>query len=409
MSDAIYTSRRGYWNWPEPIRSLVRSRHGARYGELILVGGQCALDVNGEVSSPDPAAQAEIAMNYVSAIIEDLAGKNAHLAKLAVFYEYGGDEREVAILRRIRQCVKGTPPALSMVPLPRLPLPELKVIIDAVAISADAGPAIASRPISGHWPWPKDAEFSDGFRCGKWAFASAQMSVDGSGKTLHGGRIVDQAKVTINNLSNVLKALDCGLDDTVKLNTWYTGDGTDADWRKAAEVRVNAFQFPGPGATGVPVPGPYPRDLLVRQESMALYSSSEKRLPRSLSWPAGHWDWPIPVTFQQALKVGPVVVLGGQIATDLDCKALFPGDMRKQTQNIMESIENLLAGFEMPLRSVARLSCYYRTRSDMKDLTAMLEVLDRYLGDPAPPITLIPLENLGFEDVMLEIEGLAIA
>jgi hypothetical protein len=31
------------------------------------------------------------------------------------------------------------------------------------------------------------------------------------------------------------------------------------------------------------------------------------------------------------------------------------------------------------------------------------------LPDPAPPVTFIPLENLGFEDVTLEIEGLAVA
>jgi enamine deaminase RidA (YjgF/YER057c/UK114 family) len=411
MNKVIYTSHRGHWNWPEPIRGLVSSRHGARYGELVLVGGQCALDEHGKVFAPqDAVAQAEIAMSYVNSVIDDLASK-AHLLKLTVFYVYGGDELEVAILKRIRKCIKGSPaPALSMVPLPRLALPDLKVTIDAVAISPEDGVSPRASIISGgHWPWPKDAEFSHGVRCGKWAFVSAQMSANVSGLTQHAGRIVDQAKVTITNVSNALSGMGCDLDDVVKLNTWYTGDGTDADWRKAAEVRVNAFRFPGPGATGVPVPGPYPRELLIRQECMALRDPNGSRLPRSLSWPLGHWDWPIPVSFQQGLKIGQLVVLGGQIATDEHCKALHPGNMRAQTQNVLESIQNILVGFDLRMDSIARLTFFYKTLGDPGDLTAMLDVCRRFLPDPAPPITFIPLENIGFEDVTLEIEGLAIA
>lgn len=411
MSKAVYTAQRGYWNWPDPIRAMVPSHHGARYGELVLVGGQCAMNEHGAMVAQDAAAQAETVMDYINAIINDLGGRNAHLVKLTVFYVYGGDELEVAILRRIRKCIRGgVAPALSMVPLPRLALPDIKVTIDAVAICPEDGAQPrASKPSSAIWPWPKDAEFSHGIRCGKWAFVSAQMSAASDGRTQHPGRIVDQAKETLEHLSSTLKGMDCDLDDVVKLNTWYTGDGTDADWRKAAEIRVNAFRFPGPGATGVPVPGPYPRELLIRQECMALRNPSGARLPRSLSWPLGHWDWPIPVTFQQGLKVGPLVVLGGQISTDVDCKAVNPGDMRAQTRNILESIRNILAGFEMKMDSLAKLTCFYKTIGNAGDLTAMLDVCRTYLADPAPPITFIPLENLGFEDVTLEIEGLAVA
>ena len=142
--------------------------------------------------------------------------------------------------------------------------------------------------------------------------------------------------MTIDNIGKVLRQLDCYIDHVVKLNTWYTGDGTGADWRKAAEIRANAFRFPGPGATGVPVPGPYPAGIMLRQECMALRAASGDRLPRALSWPLGHWDWPIPVSFQQGLKIGKQIVLGGQISTDIHCKAVDPGDMRAQTRNVME-------------------------------------------------------------------------
>ena len=402
MNQRIYTARRRYWRWPESFRGLVNSCDGARYGELILVGGQFALNEHGKVLAPgDAAGQAENAMKYVNDVIEDLGGPNAHLVKLTVFYEFGGDELELSILRRIRTCITGSPaPAISMVPLPRLALPDIKVTIDAVAIRTDDGAtayAADTSALSGHWQWPKDAEFSHGVRCGKWAFVSGQMSLDGSGKTQFGGRIVDQAKLTIKNVSDVLVALGCDLDDVVKLNTWYTGDGTDADWRKAAEVRANAFRFPGPGATGVPVPGPYPRKLLIRQECMALRHPSGARMPRSLSWPLGHWDWPIPVSFQQGLKIGSLIVLGGQISTDTDCRAVHPGDMRAQTQNVMESIRNILAGFDLKMDALAKLSCYYKTVGSEQDLVDVMEVCALHIPDPRHRLRLFHLRTLALK------------
>lgn len=407
MTTVSYTAQRGAWQWPEPIQRRMPSRHGTRRGDLIIVGGQAAFDRKGEIiAANDHLRQAEVVMGYIADVIADLAGDDAHLAKLTVFYQYGGAELEIALMRKVKAAIRSSPsPAVSFIPLPRLGVPGLVVLIDAIAV-VPRGSKITAATAKGHWPWPEQAEFSYGLRCGKWTFVSGQMASAPSGETLFPGDIVGQARATINNVSNVLAELGCDLDDVVKLNTWYTGDGTDADWRKAAEIRANAFRFPGPGATGVPVPGPYPNELLLRQECMAL-RGPEHRLPRALSWPVGHWDWPIPVSFQQALKIGEVVVLGGQIATDTNCKAIFPGDMKAQARNVMESIRNLLAGFELGMGAIGKLTCFYRTTGSLKDLTDVIEVCREFLSDPAPPMTIVPLENLGFEDVTLEIEGLA--
>ncbi|MCU1276275.1 MAG: Enamine deaminase RidA [Bryobacterales bacterium] len=408
MSTVSYTAQRGAWQWPESIQNLMPFRNGVRRGDLVIVGGQAAFDRKGEIiGANDHLRQVEVVMGYIADVIADLAGDTAHLAKLTVFYEYGGAELEIALMRKVRAAIRSSPPpAVSFIPLPRLAIPGLAVLIDALAVVPSGAEATAAA-LKGHWRWPEGAEFSYGLRCGKWTFVSGQMASAPSGETLFPGEIVGQARATIDNVSRVLASLGCDLDDVVKLNTWYTGDGTDADWRKAAEIRANAFRFPGPGATGVPVPGPYPNELLLRQECMALRSVSGDRLPRALSWPLGHWDWPIPVSFQQALKIGDVVVLGGQIATDTECKAVFPGDMRAQTRNVMESIQSLLAGFELGMDSIAKLTCFYRTRGSSADLMDMISACGEFLPDPAPPITIVPLENLGFEDVTLEIEGLA--
>ena len=411
MDRTTLASRNGYWRWPQAIRSSVPFRQGGRFGDLILVGGQNAMDGRGAALSPgDRIAQAEAAMRAITQVIEDLGGRMENLAKLTVFYVYGGLEAEQDLMRCIRRLCPGTPPpAITFVPLPRLALPGLAVTIDAVAIVPTPGSRLRAAAMpADHWQWPSGAEFSHGVRFAERVFISGQMARRAGADTA-GGTIVDQARMTIDNIGKVLRQLDCDLDDVVKLNTWYTGDGTGADWRKAAEIRANAFRFPGPGATGVPVPGPYPAGIMLRQECMALRAASGDRLPRALSWPLGHWDWPIPVSFQQGLKIGKQIVLGGQISTDIHCKAVDPGDMRAQTRNVMESIRSILAGFGAGLDFVIKLTCFYKTRGDQRDLVDMLDVVSGYYEEPAPPITIVPLENLGFEDVTLEIEGLALA
>jgi enamine deaminase RidA (YjgF/YER057c/UK114 family) len=332
-----------------------------------------------------------------------------NLLKLTVFYVDGSGTDEADLMRQIRSLVPGSPPpTITMLPLPRLALPGLAVTIDAVAAAGSEAPAARAAPAGQHCPWPDGAEFSHGIRYGERVFVSGQMARDPAGALLAKGDIVGQARATIANIDKVLRTLGCDLDDVVKLNTWYTGDGTDADWRKAAEIRANAFRFPGPGATGVPVPGPYPEGVMLRQECMALRGRSGERLPRSLSWPLGHWDWPIPVSFQQGLKIGRLIVLGGQISTNTECKAVDPGDMRAQTHNVMRAIRDILLGFGADLDSLVKLTCFYKTRGQPNDLAQMLEACTGYLPDPAPPMTIVPLENLGFEDVTLEIEGLAL-
>ncbi|MBI3706567.1 MAG: RidA family protein [Proteobacteria bacterium] len=404
----IYTSRHGAWRWP----FALTHRHGLRCGDLMFVGGQAALDRDGAVLHPgDAAAQTTLALRQVEAVLGELGGRLADVAKLIVFHVYGGAAHEADLLRRIRALLPGAPPpVISMMPLPRLALPGLAVTIDAVALPApDAGgpPRAAARPRD-HWPFPSDGEFSHGLRCGDFVFVAAQMARDAGGRATHHGDIVGQARATMANIGKVLAELGCGLDDVVKLNTWYSGDGTDADWRKAAEIRANAFRYPGPGATGVPVPGPFPDGVLLRQECWALPPLDGVRRPRALSWPVGHWNWPIPVSFQQGLKVGKLIVLGGQIATDLQCKAVHPGDMRAQAANVMESIRNLLAGFDATMEAVVKLTCFYKTTGAPRDLAGMLAVCSACFAEPGPPITFAPLENLGFEDVTLEIEALAL-
>lgn len=394
-------------NWQIP----VPHRHGTRDGRYIFIGGQSNLDETGNVRNPgDLARQCEAALDQVDKTVEQLSGRTQDIVKLNVFHTGSTPGEETALLRQIARRIRCTvPPVISLVALERLPYPGMCIAIDAFAVDDSDGVAPRqAAEVRGHWAWPADAVFSHGVRCGELLFVSAQSARDASGAIVFPGDIVSQAKLTIENIARVLEAMGADLDDVVKLNTWFVGQGTDEDWRKAARVRSEAFRYPGPAATGVPVPRPYPDGALIRQECWAMRGVDGKRLGRSLSWPLGHWNWPIPVSFQQGVKVGRWIFLGGQYACDIAGKAMAPGQMAEQTDITMDYIESVLAGFGADWHDMVKLTCFYASDGTPDALHTNLERRARRFADPAPPSTSVSLKTMGLEGLMLEIEGIAL-
>ena len=391
-----------------PAWTASRIAQGARFDRLMWIAGQADLDQSGSIRNPGRfELQVDAAMGGITRAVESLGGRASDVVKLVVFHALGSAEDEAALLRRIRANVPSEiAPVISLVALPRLWHPDMAVLIKAVAIhNADGGaPSVGWNP-SGHWPFPCGAEFSHGLRCGELIFVGAQTAKDGAGRVLHDGDIVAQAKLTIANIARVLESLGCDLDDVVKLNTWYLGAGTDADWRRAAEVRSSAFRFPGPCATGVPVPRPYPDGSLIRQECFALRGTDGERVPRALSWPLGHWDWPMRVSFQQGIKVGRLIILGGQYSMDERGLAVEPNDIARQTTITLEFIRRILAGFSARLEDLVEVTGFYKHDS-IAEGTPLEEVR---FGAHQPAVTEVPLGTMGLEGVTLELEGFAIA
>jgi enamine deaminase RidA (YjgF/YER057c/UK114 family) len=392
---------------PAAWQASRQEGEGSRFDRLIWIAGQYDGDGEGGIENPGRVlAQADAAMNKVARAVESLGGRAADIVKLVVFHAVADVAGEQELLCRIRSHIKGdVPPVISLVALPRLWHPDMAVLIKAIAIDNADGkaPRRAGNPMN-HWGWPRGGEFSQGLRCGEFVFVSAQSSKDGTGALKHEGDIVSQAKLTIRNIAKVLGSLGCDLDDVVKLNTWYLGQGTDADWRRAAEVRSSAFRFPGPGATGVPVPRLYPDGAMIRQECMAL-RGPEGRLPRALSWPLGHWDWPMRVSFQQGIRVGRLIVLGGQYSMDEKGLVVDDGNMPKQTDNTLEFIRRILDGFGVRMQDLVEITGFYKYSSIAVGSTPLQ---GRKFSSQMPPVTEAPLGTMGLEGVTLEVEGFAI-
>lgn len=86
--------------------------------------------------------------------------------------------------------------------------------------------------------------------------------------------------------------------------------------------------------------------------------------------------------YSQAIVAGGLVYCSGQIALDPASGQLVGGDVKKQTERVLENLKAVLAAAHSDLGKVVKCTVYLKT---MADFTAMNEVYARYLGGDRPP------------------------
>lgn len=330
----------------------------------------------------------------------------ADVVKIGMFYDQSLVAEEATLLADLRAHFSSSAPApvVTAIPLHHLPGGGL-VQIELIALRPGSK---RSRMRKAANPDPVHG-FSSAVRCDDLIFSGAKMSIDAEGHVIRVGDMVGQAHATMDNLKASFREVGADPQSIVKLNTYYVGHGTTSDWSMAARVRSDAFTKPGPGATGVPVPGPYPHDILLRQEAVAIVNDDGSPKHRDTSWPEGVWDWPIRVSFQQGLKLDNLIVLGGQVSASLTGEAVHPGDLAAQTKRVMETIDQILGGFGKDCNCLSKLTILYATDGNPAHEETILNIVRPFFPATMPTLTLIPLARLGFEGIEIEIEGIGTA
>ena len=391
------------------LRIETTHSSGVRVGEMVFVGGQVDVGEGGRVLHPgDLPAQAEAAVDAVETILEELGANVEDVVKIVVFYVSGGEVDESALLASLRRRFRGEPaPACMAVPLPALAYPGMMVEIECIAMRGTDGsrlPRRAANPAS-HWSWP----FSHGIRCGEMLFAGAQSPLDREGNPRAPGEVVEQARINIANIAEVMAGLGASLDDVCRFNTFYVGYGTAEDWKQAARVRGNAFERPGVCGTGVPVPALFPAGLTIAQEATGMLGLDGRTLPRTPSLPEGHWDWPIPVKAQQGVRIGNMIMIGGQVPADALARAVHPGDLAAQTRTTMDFVRRVVEDLGAAMDDIVKVNTFYKdvAGADPERLHTNLAVRSGCFAKPGPVSTGVPLEALGLEGIEIEVEAYA--
>jgi enamine deaminase RidA (YjgF/YER057c/UK114 family) len=175
----------------------------------------------------------------------------------------------------------------------------------------------------------------------------------------------------------------------------------------ARAARLKSFSPTYAGA-GLRITGfPNTREL-IQVEGIGVLGEDKQRLQ-----PANHWDWSIPGNnFTQGWKIGNLAFIGGQISADDKAKAVGKGDIAAQTRNVFNFIRRTLAKGGLDETDVAKLYIYYYAGEGWDRIAETRATIARvqreFYGDPGPAVTAIRVSGFAFEDLLIEIEAMAV-
>ncbi|MDH3603731.1 MAG: Rid family hydrolase, partial [Candidatus Tectomicrobia bacterium] len=292
------------------------------------------------------------------------------------------------------------------VPLPCLALPGMMVEIEAIAMLPQENEALERSTANPPGLAPLPPPFNHGVRCGDHIWTSAQRSQSQNGDIQHPGDIIMQTSVAMAHLAQVLQALGADLDDTVKLNTWYRGDGTRASWEPAAGKRAAYFTAPGPAVSALATPN-LPHNEMTRLDAWAIRGVDGGRPARAYAALDNPWQWPLDVPQVAGLQCGNLVFVGQQVALDAAAHPIAADDLMAQTRQVMASTRTVLASFGLSLDDMVKQNSFYLGQADPETIVSNQRYRSSFYTEPAGASTGVPLPFLPLEGLMVSVETIA--
>lgn len=397
----------GHWDWPIGITH----KHGVRCGEMLWVGGQVDLDSSGVVQNPDDLhTQTENAIRNFATVLKALDADLDDLVKLLCFYVNDGTVDEDFFMGHLAdQLPEGTRTTVTLVPVPYLAYPGMAVEIEGYAMRAPDGAKLPRTYADASDAPVLPKVFAHALRCSKMIFVSGQMPVSRDGSVVTPGRIVDQTNFEMARIGALLKQFGAGFEDVVKSNRWYAGSATIKDFEPAALACAAHYPEPGPAATGVPIPRHARAGVEIKLEAIAMLGEDGSHLPRTHVWPESLWDWHVHLPYKHGLKCGQMIFLGGQVSLNKKGEAVHPGDLGAQTHQAMEHIGTILKELGADYADVCKVTTVYEGACGYDDIHTNLSIRSSYFEDPGPATTGVPLPELAYPDMVIEIEIFAMA
>jgi enamine deaminase RidA (YjgF/YER057c/UK114 family) len=400
-----YSFPKEHWNWPVNLTH----HHAVRANDMIFTGGQVDLDTKGTVRNiGDLDQQCRNSMAYMADLFDDLDVTFSDLVRLVVYYV--GDAADEARLMDLLGEIIGTDarPVINMINMPELCYPDMLTEIEGVAMRTPDGSAIEKqRFYLDDMPYLPTA-FSHVVRSGDMVFTSDMSAQSSNRVVIHSGDIIAQTTLMMDRLQRALQAAEADMSDVMKVNTFYQGNGTAEDWEVSAGIRAGYFTDPGPAATGIPVPSFPCSGLMTKIFATAIKSHGTKTLKKRYVWPDGHWNWSTQMPYKHGNICGDIIHIGGQVALDSSANVIHPDDMVAQTRIAMDNIALVLAELDATLDDVVKVTTFYQGNASADALHENLLIRSNSYTAPGPATTGIPVPNLVYEHMVIEIEVIAI-
>ena len=262
-----------------------------------------------------------------------------------------------------------------------------------------------------HWNWKQQLPFSHGWKVGNMIFVGGQRSLGTTGEPLGLGDIEVQTDHAFKNLDTMLQEAGGDRHSLMRQNTYFRffGQGREVTdyWEKMTNVRRRYMSIPSAAGAGLRITGfPY-ADELIQVEGIGMLGDVKQRLQ-----PDNHWDWSIPNTqFTQGWKIGNMGFIGGQISADNKAQAVGK-DLETQARNVFQFIRAVLGEGGLDERDVAKLYIYYYAPDNWSLIAeasaTITRVQQEFYPEPGPCVTAIRVSGFAFEDLLIEIEAMAV-
>jgi len=80
---------------------------------------------------------------------------------------------------------------------------------------------------------------------------------------------------------------------------------------------------------------------------------------KTFSFPTGHWNWPVKLSHQHAVRAGHFIFTGGQVDLDAAGNVRNPNNLAQQCGNAMDYLSVLLEDLGADCNDLVRLVVYY--------------------------------------------------
>jgi 2-iminobutanoate/2-iminopropanoate deaminase len=107
--------------------------------------------------------------------------------------------------------------------------------------------------------------------------------------------------------------------------------------------------------------------------------------------------------YSQAVKSGGFLFASGQVALDSRSNEFYGGDIRQQTERVMENIKAIVEAGGSKIHHIVKTTVFLK---DMNDFAAMNEVYSKYFPAAPPARSTVEVARLP-KDALVEIEVIA--
>jgi reactive intermediate/imine deaminase len=288
-------------------------------------------------------------------------------------------------------------PALTFLEMPRLPVENMLVETEAVAVVGDeqasGRPAKEVISVDGLMPAVMGTS-NQVVRAGDLLYTSGQIGIGENGKLVQGG-FQAQAWQALKNLETALEAAGSSLDKIVHMNVYLgeTLQGTRVEKFRDKIFGMNSAyrhffkrDFPARSFVGL---GKLPKGAMIQFEAVAVVGDAEASFTKTiiqsnaLSRPLG--------PYSHAVRVGNLVYVAGQDAFNPDTGRHERRDIGVQAWQTLMNLKAILETAGSSLGELLKVKVYL---ANMDDFEAFNKAYQHIVGHDVPARSAVEVSSL---------------